>query len=128
MNIPEDRKYLASHEWFCPSDQTVTVGITQLAAEQLSDITYVELPAVGTELSAGEPFGEIESVKATSELLTGVSGKVVEVNAKLADQPELVNSSPYDEGWMIRIEARDLADMKVLLPASEYGSKFADLS
>ena len=126
MGVPQDRKYLETHEWHLVDGNIVTIGITQFAADQLSDITYVELPAVGTQLTAGKVFGEIESVKATSELYVGVSGKVIEINTNLEDQPELVNNQSYEGGWMIKVEARDLADVEKLMPAAEYDSKFSD--
>lgn len=126
MAAPRDRKYLPSHEWHAVDGQRVTIGITQLAADQLSDVTYVELPAVGRQLKAGDVFGEIESVKATSELYTGIGGKVIEVNPALEDSPELVNNEPYEGGWMIRLEAANLADVEKLLSAAQYDEKYRD--
>ncbi len=124
MGVPQDRKYLESHEWHLVDGDLVTIGITQFAADQLSDITYVELPAVGAECIAGKIFGEVESVKATSELYCAVSGKVSAVNEALEDQPELVNTDPFNTGWMIKIQASDLAGVEKLLPASEYDKKY----
>ncbi len=126
MGVPQDRKYLESHEWHLVDGNVVTIGITQFAADQLSDVTYVELPAAGTELTAGKVFGEIESVKATGEMYCAVSGKVVEVNGSLEDRPELVNTDPFGEGWMIKIEASDLADVEKLLSAAEYDKKYSE--
>ena len=126
MGVPQDRKYLESHEWHLVDGDLVTVGITQFAADQLSDITYVELPAVGTELVAGKIFGEVESVKATSELYCAVSGKVSAVNEALEDQPELVNTDPFNAGWMIKVQASDLAGIEKLLPAAEYDKKYTE--
>ncbi len=126
MGVPQDRKYLESHEWHLVDGDVVTIGITQFAADQLSDVTYVELPAAGTELKAGKVFGEIESVKATGEMYSAVSGNVVEVNGALEDQPELVNTDPFAEGWMIKVEASDLADVEKLLSAAEYDKKYAE--
>ena len=125
MGVPTDRKYLDTHEWHLVDGQTVTLGITQFAADQLSDVTYVDLPKVGAMLTAGKPFGEIESVKATSELFTGVTGKVTAVNTTLENHPELVNSDPFKSGWMIRVQAANLADVEKLLPASEYERRFS---
>ncbi len=125
MGVPQDRKYAETHEWHLVDGNIVTLGITQFAADQLSDVTYVELPPVGTELTAGKVFGEIESVKATSEMYCAVSGKVIEVNTALEDQPELVNNEPFDGGWMIKVEATDLADIEKLLPAVEYDKRFS---
>ena len=120
MPVPSDRKYLKSHEWFLPDGDAVTVGITQFAADELTDITYVDLPEVGTQLTAGESFGEVESVKATSDLMSGVSGEVVEVNADLADDPSLLNTDPHEAGWMIRVKLSDPAELDKLLNDSQY--------
>ena len=126
MGVPQDRKYLESHEWHLVDGDLVTIGITQFAADQLSDITFVELPAVGTELVAGKIFGEVESVKATSELYCAVSGKVSAVNEALEDQPELVNTDPFNAGWMIKVQAGDLGGIEKLLPAAEYDKKYTE--
>jgi glycine cleavage system H protein len=125
MNIPDDRKYLESHEWVKLDGHVATIGITQLAADQLSDVTFVELPGAGSPLSAGQVFGEIESVKATSELYSALSGTVTEINEALADQPELVNSAPFEGGWMIKLEATNLAEIEGLLSAADYAARFA---
>ncbi len=126
MGVRTDCRYSQTHEWFHVDGNIVTVGITQFAADELTDITYVDLPEVGSEVRAGEPFGEIESVKATSELYTAVSGKVVEVNEKLAEHPELVNQDPQGEGWMIRIEAEDLSPLEKLMDAQAYEKMIAE--
>lgn len=126
MASPQDRKYLETHEWHLVDGSVVTIGISKFAADQLSDITYVDLPAVGTEMTAGKIFGEIESVKATNELYCAVTGKITEINSALEDQPELVNNDPFGEGWMIKVEAANLADVEMLLPAAEYDKKFAE--
>ena len=126
MGVPQDRKYLESHEWYFVDGDIVTIGITQFAADQLSDVTYVELPAAGTALTAGNIFGEIESVKATSEMYCAVSGKVVEANGGLDGQPELVNTDPFGDGWMVKVEASDLADVEKLLSAAEYDKKYTE--
>ena len=120
MNVPNDRRYLKSHEWHKLDGDAVVIGITKFAADELTDITYVSLPAVGKELAAGKPFGEIESVKATSDLYAGVAGKVVAVNEQLASHPELVNSDPFSSGWMIRIRPADAAAVNALLDAKQY--------
>src|SRR6185436_16122931 len=95
MSAPTDRKYLETHEWHQASGDTVTIGITQFAADELTDITFVQLPKVGTKIDANKRFGEIESVKASSDLYSGVAGTVSEVNAALSDNPGLVNRDPY---------------------------------
>jgi len=128
MNVPEDRKYSETHEWFKVDGSVVTVGITHYATNELTDITYVELPEVGTEVRAGEPFGEVESVKATADLNSSVSGKVIEVNRALAEHPELVNEDPYGKGWMVRIEADDLAPLEALMDAKAYAEKIGQVA
>ena len=120
MTVPTDRKYSETHEWFAVEGDIVTVGITQFAADELTDITYVDLPEVGTRVEAGEAFGEIESVKATSELMSAVGGEVVEVNAELADAPELVNNDPFGAGSMVKIKAADLSPLDKLMDATAY--------
>lgn len=103
MDIPTDRMYAETHEWFVLEDDIVTLGITEFAATELTDITFVELPEVGASVSAGDAIGEVESVKATSELFCAVDGTVVESNAALVDHPELVNDDPFEEGWMVKV-------------------------
>lgn len=97
-------RFSQTHEWVADAAGSARVGITEYAQSQLGDVIYVELPKVGTELAAGAKFGVVESVKAASDLYTPVGGKVVETNVALADRPELINSDPYGEGWMLRIE------------------------
>jgi glycine cleavage system H protein len=123
MSTPSDRRYLASHEWHKPEGDTVTVGITQHAADELTDITFVQLPKVGTKLAANARFGEIESVKATSDLYVGVAGEVVAVNDALTADPALVNRDPHATGWMIKVKPMDLADVEKLLSVDEYLKK-----
>ncbi len=107
LNLPEDIKYSDSHEWAKADAEIVTIGIDDYAQDQLGEVVFVELPEVGAALSKGDQFGTVESVKAVSEIYTPVSGEVVEVNANLPDAPELVNNSPYDQGWIIKIKADD---------------------
>ena len=106
--LPKDRRYLETHEWHLREGDIVTIGLTQYAADELTDITYVDLPEVGTAVEAESTFGEIESVK------------VVEVNARLADEPELVNNDPYEEGWMIKVAVSGTKEYNDLLSAAEY--------
>ncbi len=120
MSIPADCKFLDSHEWFKLDGDIVTVGISQFAANELTDITYVDLPAVGATVEAGKEFGEIESVKATAELISGVTGEIVELNGKLADAPELVNDDPFGEGWMAKIRVADAGSLEKLMDAAAY--------
>jgi glycine cleavage system H protein len=122
---PDDRRYSKTHEWFMCDGDVVTMGITQFAADELTDVTFVDLPAVGARIEAGRAFGEIESVKATSELNSAVSGEVVEINERLADEPGLVNSSPFGDGWMVRIKADDSGPLNALLSAADYDAMIA---
>lgn len=122
MNIPDDRKYAETHEWFSVEDNLVTVGITQHAADELTDITYVELPAVGATIVEGATLGEVESVKATSEIFTAIGGKIAEINEALADQPELINDDAFGDGWLVRIQADSLAPLADLMSAQDYES------
>ena len=121
MELPTDRKYLQSHEWFQVDGDTATVGITQTAADELTDVTYVSLPKVGDAVTAGERFGEIESVKATSDLMAGVTGTVTAVNDALAGDPGLVNRDPFADGWMLKLKVT--ASGGDLLSAEEYAAK-----
>src|SRR3954464_10239082 len=105
MPAPTDRKYLETHEWHKQDGDVVTIGITQIAADELTDITFVQLPKVGSKVMANKPFGEIESVKATSDLYSGVSGTVTEVNPKLSYEPGVINTDPYNAVWMIKVKA-----------------------
>jgi glycine cleavage system H protein len=120
MPVPQDRRYLKTHEWHKPDGQTVTIGITQIAADELTDITYVKLPAVGQTIKANAPFGEIESVKATSDLYSGVSGSVTAVNSELNTNPGLVNSDPYGKGWIIQLKMTNPDELPKLLAADQY--------
>jgi glycine cleavage system H protein len=114
MPVPNDRKYLKSHEWHKTEGGIVTIGITLFAADELTDVTYVNLPKVGQKVTAGQRFGEIESVKATSDLYSGVTGEVTAVNDALNGNPGLVNTDPFAGGWMIKVkvdtEGPDLLD------------------
>ncbi len=120
MNLPNDYKLLETHEWHQLKDGIVTLGITLFAADELTDITYVSLPKIGTQLTAGNRFGEIESVKATSDLYSGISGEVVEINSALNSDPGLVNREPYTGGWMIRVRPANTAELNKLLSAADY--------
>lgn len=120
MNIPDDLLYTQEHEWVRVEDGEAVVGITDYAQSELGDVVYVELPEVGTKTKQMEPFGTIEAVKAVSDLYAPVSGRVIEVNEALADQPDLVNKDPYGEGWMIRIQMEDPSELDNLLDADAY--------
>lgn len=120
MAVPTDRKYLKTHEWFKVDGNIVTVGISEFAANQLTDITYVQLPQVGTTVKAGGEFGEVESVKATSPLYSAVAGEVIEVNTALNDKPETVNQDAFNAGWMVKIKAADLKPLDGLMDTRHY--------
>ena len=125
MNPPELR-YSKEHEWLrVESDGTAVLGITEFATESLGDVVFVELPDVGTELGQFEKMGEIESVKAVSDLYSPVAGRVVERNERLADNPELVNAGPFDSGWMLKVELSDASQVDQLMSAQEYESFLA---
>jgi glycine cleavage system H protein len=120
MKIPREMRYTKEHEWVLVDDGIAIVGITDFAQGELGDIVYVELPSVGTRITAMETLGNVESVKSVSDLYSPVSGVVADINTRLADEPELVNSDPYGEGWMVRIEPTDATDLEQLLSADEY--------
>ncbi len=117
---PEDSKYAKSHEYVHVEGDIGTVGITDYAQKELGDVVFVELPQVGSQLEQNEELGSIESVKAVSELFAPISGEVVEVNEKLKDKPELVNTDPYGDGWMVRVKLSDATELDVLMGAEEY--------
>ncbi len=119
-------RYLSSHEWADIQGDVCTVGITQYAVEQLTDVTHLQLPAVGKAVSAGQPFGEIESVKAVFDLNAPVSGTVVEKNAAVEDDPSLINQDPYGKGWMIRIKLAPGATTDHLLNLQQYEKQIAE--
>ena len=120
MPSPPDLKYTKEHEWVRLESGVGTVGITDYAQDQLGDIVFVDLPTAGARVVQMQKFGEIESVKAVSELFSPVTGEVIEANAVLADRPELVNESPHGEGWMLRVRLDDPAEAEKLLSAQEY--------
>lgn len=120
MAIPKDLRYSEEHEWVKVEGEQLRVGITDFAQHELGDIVFVELPEVGDEVTADEPFGSVESVKTVSELYAPVSGKVVAINEDLSDNPEFVNESPYEKAWMIVIEPSDSSEMDNLLTAEQY--------
>jgi len=117
---PDDCRYTKEHEWIKVEENTGTVGITHHAQEQLGDIVYVELPEVGASFGAMEPFGNIESVKAVSELFCPVAGEVVEINQEVVDRPELVNEDPHGKGWLIVLRLEDSSQLENLLSAEKY--------
>ena len=119
-STPKEFKYSDEHEWVKEEDGKYRIGITHFAQSELGDIVFVELPEVGDEIKADEPFGSVESVKTVSELYAPISGKVVEMNEALEDSPEFVNESPYEKAWMIVVEPSDVSELDALMSAEEY--------
>ena len=126
MEFPEDLKYSKEHEWVLVEGNVATVGITDFAQDQLGDIVFVELPAVGDKTSKEDAFGVVESVKAVSDIYAPVSGKVLEVNDDLPENPEMLNDDPYGDGWIIKIEMNDPEELQDLLSAAEYEEYVAE--
>ncbi|MBF0211189.1 MAG: glycine cleavage system protein GcvH [Desulfamplus sp.] len=120
LNLPENLKYSDSHEWAGVEGDVVTIGIDDYAQDQLGEVVFVEVPEVGANYSKGEQFGTVESVKAVSEIYTPVSGEIVAVNEALADSPELVNNSPYENGWIIKIKADNISELDTLKDKASY--------
>lgn len=123
---PTNLKYTKTHEWAKVEGNMVILGITDHAQESLGDVVFVELPEDGATVSAGEPYGTVESVKAVSDIVAAVSGKVVEFNQTVIDAPDTLNSDPYGEGWLIKVEADDLKDLDGLMTAAEYETFLAE--
>lgn len=126
ISIPETLHYTPQDEWAERTDNQITVGITDYAQDQLGDVVYVELPEVGALVNAGKPFGVIESVKAVSDLTAPVSGTIIDFNAELLEQPELINQACYSGGWMIKIEMTDSKEWDELLDANSYRQSLED--
>jgi glycine cleavage system H protein len=125
FEVPDELRYLESHEWTTTDGDTVRVGVSDFAQDELGDVVFVELPRVGDEVVAGEAFGVVESIKAVSDLYAPVSGEVVAVNEELFDRPELVNEDPYGDGWMLEVDPSDGGDAAGLLDANEYDAQIA---
>ncbi len=120
LNIPENAKYTKDHEWARIDGGTAVIGINDYAQDQLGEVVYVELPEIGDSFEKGEEFGTVESVKAVSEIYMPLSGEVIEFNEALADSPELVNSDPYGDGWIIKIKPSDVSEMDQLMDKTAY--------
>lgn len=120
MNFPSDLRYTKDHEWIRASGNEAIVGITDFAQRELGDIVYVEVETIGKKLDAGSVFGTVEAVKTVSDLFLPLSGTVVELNAALANSPDLVNSDPYGEGWMVKMTMSNPADIETLMDAKAY--------
>lgn len=120
MDFPDELKYTEEHEWVLVEDEIATVGITDFAQDQLGDVVFVELPEVGDQLDIGKPLGVVESVKAVSDVYAPISGEVVEVNDDLPDEPEMLNTSPYEDGWMIKVKLSNPDEVDDLMDAASY--------
>ena len=121
MNFPSELRYTKDHEWISVEGNIATVGITDFAQQELGDIVFVDINTIGKDLKAEEVFGTVEAVKTVSDLFLPVDGKLLEVNPLLDKQPELVNTDPYGDGWMVKVEVTNLADIDELLDAAAYG-------
>jgi glycine cleavage system H protein len=122
---PDDLKYTEGHQWARPDGEAATIGITDYAQDQMGDLVYVELPEVGDEVTAGAPLGEVESVKAVSDVNSPVSGEVTEVNEALVDAPETVNKDCYGDGWLIKVKMSDPSELDALLDSAAYQAHLA---
>jgi glycine cleavage system H protein len=122
MAVPTDRRYTAEHEWVLVDGDLATVGITEYAAEKLGDVVYVDLPSAGSDAAEGTVVGEIESTKSVGELFAPVTGEVVEANDAVVSSPELVNSDPFGEGWLLKVRVADAARLEDLLDAEAYAA------
>jgi glycine cleavage system H protein len=120
MSVPSELKYTKDHEWIKVDGDVITVGITDFAQKELGDIVYVEVETLDETLDAEEVFGTVEAVKTVSDLFLPVSGEIIEFNEKLEDEPELVNSDPYGEGWMIKVKCSDTSELEALLSSEDY--------
>ncbi len=117
---PKNLKYTQTHEWVKVDKDIATVGITDFATKKLTDLVYVELPSIGTEVARGSSFGVVESVKAVSDLYSPISGTIVKVNEKLSKEPEIISRDPYGKGWMIKVEIEDQTELDTLMDSEEY--------
>jgi len=120
MDFPEELKYTEEHEWTMIEEEIATIGITDFAQDQLGDVVFVELPEIGDQLELGKPLGVVESVKAVSDVYAPLSGEVVEVNTELPDEPEMLNTSPYEDGWMIKIKLSKMEELDDLMDSTSY--------
>jgi len=127
MDFPEEMLYTEEHEWVLVEDDVASIGITDFAQDSLGDIVFVELPEVGATVEAGKPFGVVESVKAVSDIYSPVTGEVVEVNDELPDAPETVNTSPYEDAWMIKVKLADVSELDDLMTADDYKKFIQDI-
>lgn len=122
---PADRVYSDSHEWHKLEGSTLTLGITQFAVDQLTDVTYVQMKPAGTKISKGGAVGEVESVKTTSDIYSAAEGEIAEVNAAVVSDPSLINSDPYGKGWLVKLKVSGDGGLKGLMDAAAYGKKYS---
>ena len=125
MSSPTDRRYTESHEWVRLEGDQATLGITQFAVDELTDITYVQMQSPGTAVSEGDPLGEVESVKATSDIYSPADAEIIEVNEALSDDPAKVNEDPYNEGWLVKLKLKDPSALENLMDGPTYDKKYA---
>jgi glycine cleavage system H protein len=123
MSSPTECRFSDSHEWFLLDGDVVTIGISQFAANELTDITYVEMQPVGTSIAAGDSAGEVESVKTTSDIVSSYPGEIIEINEAVSDDPSLLNSDPFGSGWLIKIRIEDTSNAESLMDQSTYDEK-----
>jgi glycine cleavage system H protein len=128
MEFPEEFKYTEEHEWLMVEKDLATIGITDFAQDALGDVVFVELPEVGTVLEVGKPFGVVESVKAVSDIYAPIAGTVEEINEDLVETPEIINTSPYEDGWMIKIRMTDASAADALMSSEDYQALIAEES
>ena len=128
MEFPEEFKYTEEHEWVMVEKELATIGITDFAQDALGDVVFVELPEVGAVLEVGKPFGVVESVKAVSDIYAPISGTVEEINEDLVEAPEIINTSPYEDGWMIKIRMTDASAADALMSSEDYQALIAEES
>lgn len=121
---PNDRLYSDSHEWHKTEGDTIVLGLSAFAVEQLTDVTYVQMKPVGTKFKAGEALGEVESVKTTSDVYSSVGGEIVGVNAAAVEDPSLLNTDPYGKGWLVKIRATDTSGLSACMDAAKYDAKY----
>lgn len=124
MPSPSDRVYSKSHEWHKPDGNTLTLGLTRFAVDQLTDVTYVQMKPAGTKFKAGEAIGEVESVKTTSDIYCAAAGEVVEVNRELESNPGLVNADPFGKGWLVKIRTQGQAGLDGLMKQPQYDAEY----
>ena len=123
---PKNLKYHREHDWARVEGDVAVIGLTSFAQESLGDIVYIELPEIGTDIVAGQPYAEVESVKAVSDVYAPLSGSVVEINEEVVDAPELINESPFENGWLVKVQLSDPAELDDLMTAEEYEQLLAE--